>query len=261
MKVTVVALLLCSALLAAMLICLEMGRRSGKRRIKKDPDGGDTGTHSIEAAVYGLLGLLLAFTITGAASRYDHRRDLTVEETNAISNAYRRLDLLPPDVREILRDRFRNYLDSRIAFYKGIQDYSFALTKLAEQDLLEREIWDRAIASAEQSERSGSLSKLLLLPALNTMFEIRTTRTGSLFMHPPVVIYFLLIGLALASSFLAGYEMSKDPQRNWVFAIIFTTILSVSVYIIVDLEFPRYGLITEASFDSLLVDLRANMND
>jgi len=259
MMVTIVALALLGALWATMLVTLEVGRRAAIRRRNKDPQERDADITAIEAAVYGLLGLLLAFTITGAATRFDHRRDLTIEETNAIGTAFHRLDLLPPNERVILQDCFRRYMDSRIEFYKGIQDRPYALKKLSDQQSLERAIWDQALASAESPGASADATRLLL-PALNTMFDIRTTRTGNLFMHPPIVIFILLVTLALASSFLAGYEMAPDPQRNWLFAIIFTSILSISVYIVIDLEYPRYGLITNSTFDQLLVNLRAEMN-
>ena len=58
---------------------------------------GAEGVGVIDGAVFALPGLLLAFTFSGAAARFDTRRHLIVEEANAIGTAYLRLDLLPPD--------------------------------------------------------------------------------------------------------------------------------------------------------------------
>ena len=70
------------------------------------------------------MGLLIAFTFSGAASRFDDRRHLIVQEANAIGTFYLRLDLLPAESQAVLRGKMRQYLDARLAFYR----------KLAEQD-------------------------------------------------------------------------------------------------------------------------------
>jgi hypothetical protein len=80
----------------------------------------------VEGSVFGLLGLLVAFTFSGASSRFDTRRHLIVEETNAIGTAYLRLDVLPSTVQPALRDSFRRYLDSRLAIYRKLPDAAAA---------------------------------------------------------------------------------------------------------------------------------------
>src|SRR5215510_412756 len=111
MQYTLDIVLLAGGLFFGMLIFLEVGRRIGLRKIARDPAGADTGLSVIDGAVFTLLGLIVAFTFSGAASRFDVRRQLIVEEANAIGTAYLRVDLLPPDAQPALRDRFRRYLD------------------------------------------------------------------------------------------------------------------------------------------------------
>ena len=60
-----------------------------------DPEGAHTGTGPVEGAVFALFGLLVAFSFSGAAERFDVRRQLIVEEANAIGTAYLRIDLTP----------------------------------------------------------------------------------------------------------------------------------------------------------------------
>ncbi len=90
-----ISLSIALALFAGMLLLLDIGRRIGARRRAQDAGGAGAGTGAVEGAVFALLGLLVAFTFSGAASRFDARRALVVEEANAIGTAYLRLDLLP----------------------------------------------------------------------------------------------------------------------------------------------------------------------
>ncbi len=108
------ASLVAIVLFVGMLLLLEMGRRLGNRRLATDPDGARAGTGTVEGAVFALLGLMIAFTFSGAASRFDTRRDLIVQETNAIGTAYLRIDLLPVNAQPAMREHFRQYLDSRL---------------------------------------------------------------------------------------------------------------------------------------------------
>src|SRR5689334_2104775 len=89
------ALLSAASLFVGMIILLEVGRCIGVRRLAKDPEGARAGFAAIEGAVFGLLGLLLAFVVSGAGGRFDARRQLVVDETNSIATAYLRLDMLP----------------------------------------------------------------------------------------------------------------------------------------------------------------------
>src|SRR3979409_2027456 len=88
-----------------LLILLECGRRLG--RSQEDSPGLNT----VSGAVFALMGLMIAFTFSGAADRFEERRHLIVEEANAIGTAYLRVDLLPAQIQPVARDDFRAYLD------------------------------------------------------------------------------------------------------------------------------------------------------
>jgi hypothetical protein len=66
-----------------MLVLLEVGRRIGVHRLEQDPEGARAGVGTVEGAVFALLGLLIAFTFSGAASRFDARRQLIISVTAA----------------------------------------------------------------------------------------------------------------------------------------------------------------------------------
>ena len=83
------------AIFVGVVLCLMLGRRIGLRAIARDGIAGTPNIGSLEAAVFALLGLLIAFTFSGALSRFDVRRVQAVDEANAIGTAYLRIDLLP----------------------------------------------------------------------------------------------------------------------------------------------------------------------
>jgi hypothetical protein len=91
------------AIFGAVLAAIELGRWLGGRQRRASPGTADDGLGAMDSAVFGLFGLLLAFTFFGAASRYDQRRDQILAEANAIGTAYRRVDLLPAGAQPELR--------------------------------------------------------------------------------------------------------------------------------------------------------------
>jgi hypothetical protein len=252
----IIALLSAAGLFIGMILLLELGRRLGRRHQGKAEQGARAGLGAVEGAVFGLLGLLIAFTFSGAATRFDTRRQQVVQEANAIGTGWLRLDLLPTAVRGELKDLFRNYLDSRLAVYQKIPDLEAVRAELAKANALQGEIWMRATVACQSSPSPQTAQ---LLPALNEMFDIATTRTMAAQMHPPVIIFVMLGVLALMSSLLAGYAMAGGKTRSWIHVISFALIMATIVYVILDLEFPRLGMIRIDSIDQVLIDLRQSM--
>ncbi len=251
-------MLITLAFFIGMMITSEIGRRIGVARLARDPDGLAKGAGAAEGAVFALLGLLLAFTFSGAASRFEARRMLINEETNAIGTAYLRIDLLPADFRPALRDMFRKYLDLRATVYRSTGDETAYRTRLAQSVLLQDDIWKHTMAALRLPEAT-SPAHMLMVPALNEMFDIVTTRQTATTNHPPVVIFLLLGALGLVGALLVGYGTSANKKRQWLHQVMFSLITSFAFYVIIDLEFPRLGLIRIDAADQMLIDLRSTM--
>ena len=217
------------------------------------------GIGAVDGAVFALLGLLIAFTFSGAGSRFDTRRQLIVEETNDIGTAYLRLDLLPADLQPALRESFRRYLDARIEMYRKLPDIA-AAKEVSGQGQRVAETNLAPGGCCQPGGRRSAGAPILLLPALNAMIDITTTRTMATQMHPPTVVFVMLFGLALAASLLAGYGMTGSKVRSWLHMLGFALVMAVAVYVILDIEYPRLGLIRVDAFDQALVDLRESMN-
>ena len=249
-------LVIVGALFLGIVFLLELGRRIRLARMEREDDVGK-GVGAVEGAVYGLLGLLIAFTFSGAATRFEGRRHLIVEEANAIGTAYLRLDLLPAEARSSLQEKFRQYVDSRLEIYKKLPDLEAAKAALDKSTNHQNAIWAEAVAAGQSS--SSPSATMLLLPALNQMIDITTTRTVATQVHPPSTVYVLLMGLALVSALLAGFSMAESRSHNWLHTLLYAAILSLAIYVILDLEYPRMGLIRVDAADQLLMDVRQSM--
>ena len=247
-----------SALFLALIACFMIGRYLGGRRKADEASASNVGVSAIDGAVFGLMGLLIAFTFSGAALRFDHRRDLIVEEANAIGTAYLRLDLMPPAEQRELRQDFRDYVDARLSFYENL---SVDRTKVQQDtqrfETLQTAIWKEAIGGC--AEVNSPATTQLVLSSLNEMFDVTTKRSIAIETHPPVMIYMVLGILLLGSALLAGYEMAGAGAFSVLHMLVYAMILAIVSYLILDLEFPRLGIIRIDAVDHALVHVRQSM--
>jgi ABC-type glycerol-3-phosphate transport system permease component len=239
------------------LIFLEIGRRFGRRRLTEDPEGARAGASAVEGAVFALFGLLIAFTFTGAASRFEARRDLIVTHTNAIGTAWLRLDLLPAEVQPALRQELRLYVDAIIKMHEQAQDTQFVFKKLAELGKLQDKIWNLAETAASRDGRPQVAT--LVLPALNEMFDLTSSRYAAARFHVSMVVIWFLVLLSMLASLLVGYAMASAKRRNWLHIILFALLISLTLYVIFDFEYPRYGVIRLDQADTIYLELRQSM--
>jgi Na+-driven multidrug efflux pump len=255
MNFTAIVIAVAAGLFLGTIGMLEVGRFLGRRLVER---GGEaTGTGAVEGAIFALLGLVIAFTFSGAASRFDSRRELIAQEANTIGTAWLRIDLLPESAQPRVRDLFRRYLDTRLAGFRMVAAGRSPQAEIAKSEELQREIWKASLAGCRATE--STVSCMLLLPALNQMIDITTTRAMAARIHPPLVVFLMLGGLAFASSLLAGYAMGAGKARSRFHRFAFAFVIAATVYVIVDIEYPRVGLIRLDTADSVLVDMRRSM--
>ncbi len=94
---------------------------------------------------------------------------------------------------------------------------------------------------------------------LNEMIDITTTRVVASQNHPPLAVFIMLGTLCLVGAMLIGQAHSANTVRRWFYPVVFAAILSTTVYVIIDVEFPRVGFIRVDAADRVLVDLRKSM--
>lgn len=257
MSSLVLAPVLFLSFFAAMMASIDAGRRLARHAIATNKAAQPAGLGAVEAVAFGLLGLLLAFTFSGAAERLDARRVQIVDEANNIGTAWLRLDVLPASAQPALRDKFRRYVDSRIAIYRAFSQSGVdeARAEYARASALQNAIWTDAVAAC----REVPAATVVVLPALNAMFDITTTRLAATQMHPPAIVYVVLAAISLVCGFLVGYEMGTGAVPSRPHMIVLAFIVTFTLYVILDFEYPRLGFIRIDDFDQLLVQVRASM--
>jgi len=181
-----------------------------------------------------------------------------VEEANAVGTAWLRMDLVPAPAQPKLREAMRAYVDSRIATYRALPDVGAARAELARSQALQGEIWSQAVR-ALRDEKAGVGAQLLVLRALNDMFNYTTTRSAASLIHPPAIIYWMLIAFSVAAAILAGYQTAGEKDYDWPHKIGFAAMVALTVYVIFDIEYPRLGLVRMDAIDRVLVEVREGM--
>jgi len=165
MNPATLAVVMALGLFGGMLLFLDLGYRLGRRAQREASWHERVG--ALEAAVYALLGLLLGFTFSGATSRFEAHRQLSVKEANAIGTAYLRLDELPQGSQPEMRQLFRDYLNARLEVQASLPDLRAAEPAMAQSTRLQKQIWSRALV-ASRSDPTQSSARLLL-PAINEL--------------------------------------------------------------------------------------------
>ena len=252
-----IAFLLVLGLFAGMLLMLALGQRLGRRSLAQEADIVRSRLTGVETAIFGLMGLMIAFTFSGAAGRYELRRQLIVEEANAIGTAYLRLDLLPVASQPALRDQFRRYVTARIAAYRVLPDIEASNVQAAIVTTLQKEIWTGVLAALKEAPPQATI---VVIPALNQMIDITTTRAIAAHTHTPILIFSVLLILGLVCSMLAGYVLAYTNTGNVrLHVVAFAVVVTLTIYLIFDLDYPRFGIIQLDFADQGLIDLLAGM--
>lgn len=246
-----------SALFFGMLLLLEAGRRLGLREAAKHGGNARSGVGIVDGVVYGLLGLLIGFTFSGAADRFDKRRERIGDEVRAIGIGWEAIDVLPRESQPPVRTGFKRYIDALYAADTTEVEPTDKFLDAANVAEARHGVWTQAVAAV--TVPSGESARLVLLPALKEMFvAVERERLGRR-IHPPAIVYVMLGLTALAAALLGGYAFASTATRNWTYMIGVAAAVSISTYVIVDLEYPRIGLVRVDPLEQVLADLHANL--
>lgn len=237
---------------------IQIGRSLGKRRRADGNESAGTGVAAIEASVFALLGLLVAFTFSGAAQRMAERRNLLVQEVNAIGTAWLRIDMMNTADQPVLREKFRRYVDERINYYQNVANLDRRDAIANTVTNVQNEIWASSMQAAERSVPPFAAS---YINAVNEMFDVASTLTVAQKVHPPVVTYLFLGFLALVCGCFVGLNLATVKRGSLFHQALYALVMTAALYIIIDFEFPRIGTIRIDQSDALLVSQRSVMAD
>lgn len=241
------------ALFLATILCLEVGRTIGLMQAVPAESTARLGIGVVDGVVSAVLALLLGFVFSGATARFDQRRQLIVQQVNAIRGAWQKVDSLPADKQVDIRTPFRRFVDALMTSYA----HPAGTGPVADITRAQEDVWSRSVAACLAPD--GEQARMLLLPSLTEMFAAVEHERLARRIHPPAVIYVMLVLATLVAALLAGYTMANAATRNWLVQVAVAAVVSLVLYVIVQIEYPRLGLVRVDTFDRALVELRAMM--
>jgi hypothetical protein len=210
----------------------------------------------LQAALLGLVGLLLAFGLSLAVSRYEDRRSNVVNEANAIGTTYLRAQTLAEPMRSDSLDLLVSYTRTAIRLSDHVPGSDEADAARAREERIERRLWSRAGEALDMAPTASA--PRLYVETLNEMFDDETARIATLSNRvPDAVLVLELVGAALALGLLAAY---LTIVGRGVLAVLLASVLVAFLLLVTfDLDRPTRGMIRVP--DTVLRDQLASMTE
>jgi hypothetical protein len=228
-------------LLVLLLLAVEVGVRLGARARARRKGQGIAELGPIQGSVLGLLGLLLAFTYSLAAGRYDARRELVIREANAIGTAYLRAGLLPEPRRGEIRAILRQYVESRIAPDDVVRDPVKMAEAVRRSERVLQTLWPAASRNIES--QPPTVLDSLMFQALNEVIDLHTERLAAFGYRVPQIILWLLFFVAAVAMVMTGFGGGLSGSRGLFFTSTLAVLVTAVIMVILDFDHPRSGLI------------------
>ena len=230
------AIVVAAALL--LLLALEVGYRVGHWRHERTPNEREQPVGAMVAAILGLLALVLGFTFSLAAARFEARRQAVLEEANAIGTTYLRSRLLPSDQQTKSAALLREYVAVRL---QAIQDKKLdAAIKRSEE--IHGLLWREATIAGNANPASQTIA--LYITALNNLIDLHEVRLQvALRSRIPTELWFGLTSLAVMSFAAVGYQCGLSTTSRSPAMLILTLSFTIVLMMIVDLDRGQEGLI------------------
>ena len=228
--------------------------RSFRRRKQKLEEGVREDLGVITAAALTLLALIIGFSFSMAISRYDQRKNYEEAEANAIGTEYVRADLLPAADAAKVRLLLRNYLDQRILFYVTRNEQQIRQIN-ARTSQLQTELWSTVLAPAA-AQPTPMLA--LAVSGMNDVLNSQGYTQAAWWNKIPIAAWALMAAIAICCNVLVGYG-ARNPKAKGILLLILPVIVSISFFLIADIDSPRGGLIrvNPQNLISLVESLRA----
>jgi hypothetical protein len=224
-----------------MIGCIKIGAVIGNKKLQENHIE-NTANKTIFGSVFGFFAFLLAITFSMSGNRFEQRRAATLSEAKAISVAIMRADMYPEPERTGFRKELKEYLQARIE-YLSVEKRKEILdpikTNLANA---EHALWARA--NRLSNNDTDMMPGILMLPALNEMFDTAIGNNYCELQRVPETIVLMLFILAFVSAFFVGYISADNTKLDKYVVTGFCFLSSLVIYIILDLDRPRRGLIT-----------------
>lgn len=229
---------------AAILISVRLGWWAGNRLHHRSEGVRTTTDDTLIGAILGLMGLLIAFSFSGATTRFEQRTHQIVAEANAVAAAYNSVSFLQGETQAVLQGDFRDYLTQRLALYSDMPDFALyeAKRQAIETTLLAIDTETRKAYQQAQGDFKAQIAETIHQVAdMNAAYI--TQRQGMLF-HQPRIIWVSLFLMVLIGAFLAGYKMGLSQRKETFLTTMFALLMACAIYLIIVIEFPLLGKIS-----------------
>jgi len=230
-------LLLSAGALVALLASGWLGHLAARgRRQLADSEREDFGM--VVGATLTLLGLIIGFSFSMALSRYEQRKSYEEAEANAIGTEYLRADLLPETDAIKVKALLRSYLHARIEFYTAGDGTQLSAID-ARTGQLQNELWN-SVRSLTAVDRNPVTA--LAVVSMNDVLNAQGYTQAAWWNRIPPSAWALMLAMAICSTFLVGYN-AKHTRRERGLLLVLPVVLSISFFLIADIESPRGGFI------------------
>ncbi len=235
-----------------------LGFKISQHQRRRNPENEPAGFGPFEGAMLGLLSLLLGFTFNMAASRFDMRKEQILHEANCIGTVLLRADLYPDSVRREFRSDLEVYIKERIQYYEAGGDEKEIKLSLQKANSISERIWNRAAIISQKNE--VVIKSMQMVPAVNEMIDVVTSREEIRNAHVPESIFGMLFILCFAGSFIVGYSC-KSKKADLVILFSYSLMTVMTVYLILDLDKPRQGIINTSLTHQNMYDLQNSFHE
>jgi hypothetical protein len=220
------------------LVAFEIGYRVGVWWQRRTPDEKEGPTGMLVGSLFALLAFLLAVTMGMASDRFDTRRNLVLQEANAIGTTYLRAGYLPAPYADEMRELLREYVPLRI----NIADRAEFQANQARSTEIQGEMW----AMTEEMARATPESEVLglFITTLNDTIDLQASRVTAIVTArvPETILLLLFFGEALTMA-MVGYSAGLTRRRSVLTALVLVLVLGAVLTIVVDLDRPRDGFL------------------
>jgi len=233
--------LIALVMLALLAAAGEIGFRSGSRK-RDSQDSYRSLVSGTSAAMLGLLALLLGFTLSMGVSRLEDRRDVIINESNAIGTLWLRASLLAEPLQGALRDALHTYTDLRIAMGGAGGDREALRVVRAKSESLHTSIW----SVVEQADQPGQSNAVLssLISGANELIDIHELRISSIENFLPAALFLLLITIASVAIWFFAWSFGASSQGRRTANLMLGILISAVLLVIMDVNRPQRGRIT-----------------
>lgn len=236
-------------------IATELGFRLGKfmhERLKKEQN---PQVDTILGASLGLLAFFLAFTFSMAGSRYDARKQLVLDEANAIGTTYLRAKLLPKPYSAEFQDLLREYVDARAQIQTGKMEIVKQVIVKSEE--LHDQLWSKLATLTENGNHSPITA--LFISSLNDVFDLHAKRVNAGMRNRiPISIFVTLYFVAFLAMAMMGYQAGLSGKRSPIAGLVLILTFAIVLTLIIDLERPRQEIFSVSQ--QTMVDLKNKLD-